>query len=65
MKNHEKQSNNKDKPHKKRGNAWKTDKGIYMNGCCRCGKESYAPAVVTGQCVWCGYKATEEDIDEK
>jgi len=62
MRNHEKQPNNS---HKIKGNAWKTDKGIYMNRCYKCGKENYAPNVTTGICTWCGYKATEEDIKEK
>ena len=45
------------------GNGWKSDKGtISMNRCFSCGKENYAPAVTSGQCAWCGYKATEADI---
>lgn len=40
-------------------------KQIYMERCPKCRKENYAPAVATGQCAWCGYKATEEDINGK
>jgi ribosomal protein L37E len=28
----------------------------YMVYCPKCGKENWAPAVSSSQCVWCGYK---------
>ena len=65
MNNHEKQPNIVSNSHKVRGNAWKSDKGgIYMTRCYDCGKENYALNVITGICTWCGYKATEEDVNE-
>lgn len=36
---------------------------IAMERCPKCRKENYAANVITGQCTWCGYKATEKDIN--
>lgn len=38
---------------------------IYMEYCPKCKKENYVPAVATGQCAWCGYKAVKEDVNGK
>ena len=43
----------------------KENERIYLERCPKCGKENYAPSVATGRCVWCGYRATEADIDGK
>jgi ribosomal protein L37E len=48
------------------GNVWLTENdGIYMNRCVKCEKENYAMMVALGQCAWCGYEATEEDVRDK
>ena len=47
----------KDKPKKESANT------IYMERCPKCGKENWAPAVASGQCAWCGYKAKEADVN--
>jgi len=45
--------------------AFKGDDGkIYLIRCPKCDLENYAPAVASGQCAWCGYKATEDDVKE-
>jgi ribosomal protein L37E len=36
---------------------------LYLVRCPKCERENYAPAVATGQCVWCGYAAIEKDIN--
>lgn len=37
-----------------------TDKGKRcMIRCFECGRENYAPAVMSGCCAWCGYDANE------
>jgi ribosomal protein L37E len=38
---------------------------IYMTKCPKCGKENYAMAVASGQCSWCSYKATKEDVGKR
>lgn len=30
------------------------DGQVYLVRCPKCNKENYAPAVASGQCVWCG-----------
>ena len=37
------------------------DGKVYLVRCPKCERENYAPAVATGQCAWCGHKATPED----
>lgn len=37
------------------------DGRLYLVRCPQCGRENYALAVSSGQCCWCGYRATEED----
>lgn len=42
-------------------NVWKDKEGnFYIQRCPSCLKENYAPAVATGQCAWCGFKAGEQ-----
>jgi hypothetical protein len=36
---------------------------IGMTRCPKCNKENYALNVISGICTWCGYQATEEDVD--
>jgi RNase P subunit RPR2 len=43
---------------------WESNGKIYMVYCVKCGRENYAAAVSSGQCAWCGYKATKKDIKE-
>lgn len=38
------------------------DGKLYMGRCPECLLENWAPAVVSGQCCWCGYIAKEGDI---
>ena len=38
---------------------------IYMNKCPKCNLENYALMVPSGICAFCGYKATEEDVNKK
>jgi hypothetical protein len=33
-----------------------------LERCAECGLENYAPAVMGGQCVWCGWKLDEIDL---
>ena len=40
------------------------DDKLYLVRCPFCGRENYIPAVASGQCAWCGYKAREGDINE-
>lgn len=43
--------------------VWITeDNKVYMNRCPQCGLENYAMAVTSGQCVWCGFKPSYEDV---
>lgn len=37
---------------------------LFMQICPKCEKENYALSVASGQCAWCGYEATENDIDD-
>ena len=37
---------------------------LFMEKCPECEQENYAAAVSSGQCVWCGYKATKKDIGD-
>lgn len=39
-----------------------TDGKLFMVRCADCGRENWAPAVASGQCAWCGYKAQKKDI---
>jgi ribosomal protein L37E len=44
--------------------VWKTEDGrLFMLRCPKCEQENYALAVAHGECAWCGYVATEEDIN--
>lgn len=36
---------------------------IAMERCPKCERENYAMAVLSGECAWCGYKATKKDIN--
>lgn len=36
---------------------------LFVQRCPRCFRENWAPAVASGSCAWCGYKATREDIN--
>lgn len=45
-----------------RGNFYDDDGKPYLVRCPKCHRENYLPAVASGQCVWCGYKA--EGLDE-
>jgi ribosomal protein L37E len=36
---------------------------IYMVRCPKCNKENYALNVASGECTWCGYVATQDDVD--
>lgn len=36
---------------------------IFMGRCPKCKTENWAMAVASGQCAWCGYKATKEDVN--
>lgn len=38
-------------------------KDIYMRRCPKCEKQNYIMNVPLGICTWCGYEATEEDIN--
>ena len=41
-------------------NFYSDEGGFYLVRCYACcpvtGRENYAPAVASGQCVWCGWK---------
>jgi ribosomal protein L37E len=37
---------------------------LYLVRCPRCGMENYAPAVISGQCVWCGWKDGDDICTE-
>lgn len=45
-----------------RGYAWKSNGKIFLKKCPKCILENWAPAVATGQCAWCGYKAMDKDV---
>lgn len=45
------------------GVEWYADGTILLMRCPKCHRENWAPAVATGQCVWCGYRA--EPITDK
>lgn len=38
------------------GVEWLDDGRILLIRCPKCPRENWAPAVVSGQCVWCGHK---------
>jgi ribosomal protein L37E len=38
---------------------------LYLVRCPKCRTENYSTMVASGQCYSCGYKATEEDLDER
>lgn len=44
-----------------RGNFRNEEGKLYIVRCPMCKQENYAPAVASGQCVWCGYKEEEEE----
>jgi len=50
---------------KNNGYSFKAGKNIYMVRCHKCARENYAPAVATGICAFCGYKATKKDLHDK
>lgn len=35
------------------------DNTILLTRCPKCGRENYAPNVISGICCWCGYNAWE------
>jgi len=39
------------------------DGRLYLVRCFSCGAENYAPAVSSGRCAFCGWKAAEEEAD--
>jgi len=41
--------------------GFKTKDTIYLQYCPNCGKENYAFAVSSGQCVWCGFDANKDE----
>ena len=40
-----------------------TEGDLFMVRCPKCERENYSPAVSSGICAWCGYVATEEDVN--
>ncbi len=36
---------------------------IYLISCPQCFRENWSPAVASGQCAWCGFKAKLEDVE--
>jgi len=43
--------------------VWYSKDGkIYMTRCPKCNRENYAVCVPSGQCVWCKYVATDDDV---
>jgi len=49
-----------------REEVWKSKEGrLFMVRCPKCHMENWLPAVATGHCAWCGYKATEKDLKTK
>jgi ribosomal protein L37E len=52
--------------HSGKGFGFLTEDGrVFMQRCFECGRENWAPAVASGQCAWCGYKATIDDDKKK
>ena len=52
---------------KERNTPWgfiSADGRPHVTRCMKCGLENYALAVSSGQCVWCGWEPTEEDMTE-
>ena len=45
------------------GNFYGRDGRPYIRKCCKCKQENYAPAVATGTCAWCGWKAPAKKED--
>lgn len=39
-----------------------TNNKVYLQFCPKCDRENYGPSVAFGQCAWCGYEATKEDV---
>ncbi len=37
---------------------------IYLIRCPKCNLENYAFTVASGICAWCGFEATEEDVEK-
>ena len=45
---------------------WKGENGnFFMVRCPKCEKENYALNVASGICTWCGYEATEKDLNKE
>jgi ribosomal protein L37E len=38
---------------------------VAMERCPKCKLENHAMAVISGQCAWCGYQATEKDLGKR
>lgn len=49
---------------KKKGEVFEDDGQLFLVRCPKCGRENYLPAVATGQCVFCGYEATQKDVQK-
>lgn len=41
------------------------DGGIAMQRCFECGRENWAPAVYSGECVWCGYNPNKGEQNDQ
>ncbi len=41
------------------------DGNLFMICCPKCERENWAMSVASGECCWCGYKATKEDVNAK
>lgn len=39
------------------------DNRVFLQRCPKCSFENWALNVASGQCAWCGYKATKEDVE--
>jgi ribosomal protein L37E len=50
-----------------KGNVFLGEDGtkLFLVRCPKCGVENYAPAVSSGICVLCGYKAKESDVNAR
>ncbi len=50
------------------GNIWKVINNdgpqFFLQRCPSCDRENYAMNVAVGICTWCGYEASEKDINE-
>jgi len=41
------------------------DGTIYLVRCPKCKTENYAPAVSSGVCAWCGFDASEKEVERQ